>query len=83
MITSLLLQNKIKQQNKDQGLMGGRNTEKYKETGKPLNPKEWQHYELIQKTIVTHNTRIFRFGLADSKQSLGNISMRSSFFFFL
>jgi len=39
--------------------------------GKPLKKKEFQKYRLIQKEVLTHNTRRFRFALATPTTKLG------------
>lgn len=39
--------------------------------GQPLNKKEFQKYRLIQKQVLTHNTRRFRFALATPTTKLG------------
>jgi NAD(P)H-flavin reductase len=36
-----------------------------------LNPKVWLSCPLIEKKIISHNTRIFRFALQSNKHSLG------------
>lgn len=36
-----------------------------------LNPDEYRKFQLISKTIVTHNTRIFRFALQTKTTTLG------------
>jgi len=47
-----------------------------------LNPKEYQHFRLVDKTIVSHNTRLFRFALNHPDEILGlpigqHISLRA------
>jgi len=47
-----------------------------------LNPKEYQRFRLVDKTIVSHNTRLFRFALHRADEILGlpigqHISLRA------
>ncbi|GJQ10778.1 hypothetical protein GpartN1_g2569.t1 [Galdieria partita] len=41
-----------------------------KKSKEPLDPVEYREFPLIDKTIVSHNTRKFRFALADSEATL-------------
>ena len=36
-----------------------------------LNPKKWVGFELIEKTVISYDTRLFKFKLSSSKQKLG------------
>jgi len=52
-----------KSDGKDQGQGSGPRT--------ALDPKEYQHFKLVEKKIISHNTRLFRFALPNPTDILG------------